>query len=501
MKNKFWEIYKGDVFKFIIVCVIYIVAAVNLVGYFHPDEHFQIMEFANYKMGRSDGNHMPWEFNYEMRSSFQPWIAYLVIKILNLIHIVNPYSIGLVLRLITVVLSLFAVHSFIGATKSSLDKRFQLPYVWFSYFAWFIPYLSVRFSSEIWSGMFFLLAVSCLVPEDRKNYRYSTVGGLLCGISFLCRFQSAIMTFGLVLWLLIVQRRKVKQVLVLLCAVFLVILFGVYIDFLYYGDWTLSMWNYFNMNILYDMASDFGTMTIYGFIKSTFEQILFPFGILTMFFLTVLIIKTPRSFAVWCTVPLLLLHLLVPHKEVRFLFPLAYFVPFIVWGGISETYRSLQNTVFTGWQRMIVFFLGTSIALLNFLSLGIAIFSPPLHGRTVITKYVYDHYSKQKTHLYSIRLSNPFIPYSALRQSFYEMKNMEYTRIENYDTLSSIHAPQNEVSLLTIKKIELKDYSLRQLLATSKITFLESGSPTWVDSVKKALGFEDNSEYILYRIL
>ena len=44
-------------------------------GYYHFDEHFQIIEFANYKLQNIEAKDLPWEFTYQMRSGFHPFIA------------------------------------------------------------------------------------------------------------------------------------------------------------------------------------------------------------------------------------------------------------------------------------------------------------------------------------------------------------------------------------------------------------------------------------------
>ncbi|QEH39720.1 hypothetical protein [Chitinophaga sp. XS-30] len=58
----------------------YLITACFSTGYFHPDEHFQLLEFANFKMGNISGYELPWEYATEIRPTFQPWFAYLVMK-------------------------------------------------------------------------------------------------------------------------------------------------------------------------------------------------------------------------------------------------------------------------------------------------------------------------------------------------------------------------------------------------------------------------------------
>ncbi len=480
----------------IIVIAVYVIAAVNLVGYFHPDEHYQIIEFAQYKLGKIDAGQMPWEFNYEMRSSFQPWIAYSIIKFLNIFGSANPYQASLLLRLITASLTIYSIHRFIKITESELSHTYRLYYKWFSYFLWFLPILDIRFNSETCSGIFFLLAVSYLIPNNKQNYKYAIIGGLLCGFSYLCRFQSGIMTFGLMLWLLIIQRRNYKHIIVLLVSVLSVIVLGVYLDYLYYGDWTLSFWNYFNMNILYDMASDFGAMSIYAYSQSLINSAFPPIGILIAFCFIVFIAKMPKSFVVWCMLPLIILHILVPHKEVRFMFPILNFLPFVIIKSVSLIASQFQTAFISFRQKFILKFFLVLIIIINFLCLFMTINTPPVFGRIAVTQYIYDHYSNKPIKLYSLKRNNPYNPIPFLRQSFYEMKNVHYNQLQNYDTLQTMAFPSTN-SLLVIRRHDLEDTTISKLVEQSQIKILKTGNARWVDAVRNFVDFTDEGEYIL----
>src|SRR5919206_4106439 len=60
----------------------HLVAAYFNAGYYHYDEHFQILEFANYKLGRVPAESLAWEFHEKIRPWFQPAMAYVLIRAL-----------------------------------------------------------------------------------------------------------------------------------------------------------------------------------------------------------------------------------------------------------------------------------------------------------------------------------------------------------------------------------------------------------------------------------
>src|SRR4030081_2873895 len=94
----------------IIAIVVYLVTAFYSEGYHHPDEHYQIIEFANYKLGKQSAAGLPWEFQAGIRSAIQPTLCYLLFRLFNSMGMTNPYELATVLRMLTALLSLAAIY-------------------------------------------------------------------------------------------------------------------------------------------------------------------------------------------------------------------------------------------------------------------------------------------------------------------------------------------------------------------------------------------------------
>src|SRR5580700_10677978 len=60
-------------------------------GYHQADEHWQILELANYKLNIFTPQSLTWEFNHRIRSTFLPFIVYSIRKTLFFVHITNPF--------------------------------------------------------------------------------------------------------------------------------------------------------------------------------------------------------------------------------------------------------------------------------------------------------------------------------------------------------------------------------------------------------------------------
>ena len=70
-----------------LIFLINLITAFFSSGYYHTDEHMQILEFANYKLGHNPASNMPNEFFSKMRSWLLPGFYFLSYKI---IHIISP---------------------------------------------------------------------------------------------------------------------------------------------------------------------------------------------------------------------------------------------------------------------------------------------------------------------------------------------------------------------------------------------------------------------------
>jgi phosphatidylinositol glycan class B len=486
--------------------ITYTVAAWFSKGYYHPDEHFQILEFANLKLGKLSSQELPWEYAAGMRSSFQPWIAYLSIKWLSLAGCFNPYFQTFFLRLCTALFAVYSISCFVKANMKSIPGNLGLGYLLLSYFLWFLPFINVRFSSEAWAGLWFLLAVS-QIPADRPLTTAEWLKvGIFSGIAFLCRFQAGFMLLGLLGWLIVVKRISRKEVGWLVAMWVIIISIGVILDRLYYGRWVLSVWNYFEANILNGAAASFGTMPWYTFIYQLMTAALFPLGVLVILCLLLVAIEDSKSILIWCVCPLLVCHLIVAHKEVRFLFPVVNFIPLLLIRGVqySRIYMARVPWVLRV-PRVLRNVLGYSFLAIgicaNCIALGAAIFLAPSFGRIGLTQFIYDNYPAKQVTIYSLNKEevNPFVPFTFLRQSFYEMPNVSQKQVDRYENLKKVMFNNDGVTLLVFRKYELDNPVLVNKLDQFQLQELSNGNPDWVLNIA-GLYFDDleKGEYVIY---
>ena len=128
------------------------------IGYYHPDEHFQILEFAAWKLNLNTAGNLPWEFAFRMRPAIQPAMVVIVYRVFEWAGCSNPFTIALFLRMLSASVSFLAMwmmyRKYAGEFR---DAALQQWFLLLSFLLWFSLYNSVRFSSETWSGSLFII--------------------------------------------------------------------------------------------------------------------------------------------------------------------------------------------------------------------------------------------------------------------------------------------------------------------------------------------------------
>ncbi len=371
MASLFKSSYK---YLFILSLLVFLLTAVFSEGYYHPDEHFQILEFANYKLGNSPAADLPWEFKEKIRPALQPAMVYGFIRVLKSIGIDNPFTYTLLLRIFTALFAWFIICKIaLLLTKDFFSETGKQVFLFLALFLWFIPSTSVRFSSENYSGITFLAAIYFILQSNnlvsRKKFFQLLFAGVLLGLSFFFRFQIGFAILGLGLWLLFIKKERWKNLVILFIGGACSIAFCLYIDYWFYGAAQLTPINYFFANIVENKAANWGTSPWWYYFNLFLLQAIPPVSIFLLMFFFIGLYKKPISIFAWCLVPFLLAHFFVGHKEMRFMFPIVF--PFIYLSAMGIEYFMVR------WKyKKAVTFLFVLSVIINIPALMLKMFTP-----------------------------------------------------------------------------------------------------------------------------
>lgn len=469
---------------FLAALAIYIITAWFSTGFYHGDEHYQLIEFAAYKMGNVSPDELAWEFGARVRPAFQPFIAFIIIKLLQVFSIVDPYIQAFVLRLLTALLALVSIRFFTRTCSYLVNPRHHKAYLFLSYFLWFLPFVNVRFTSETWSGIMLLNTLSVLLNTNLRGNR-NYLAGVLLGLSFLFRYQNAFLALGIVLWLLVIEREKIIDLLKLLAAGVAVLLLGMLMDYWLYGEFTLSAWNYFYVNLVEDVASGYGTESWWNYFYSIFRFGFFPIGIPIILAFLILTLKKPKSVFIWTILPFFVIHSIIAHKELRFLFPVINLVPII----LLLAFQALKWDI-RKWKvpaRIAIHSVAWILVTINVIGTITVSLKPADGGLTTITHYIRQHYGDDPIRLISYNNSNPYGPWE-LMASFYMEKDLQDIRLGSLEELADSVLHKERVNLLVLKRQDAATHPAQAFITRYNAPKVVQGIPRWMEPLMTLYG-------------
>ena len=317
-----------------LVIIVYCVCAVFSTGYLHPDEHFQILEAANFLV--NGVWFKSWEWSAGMRSWFLPMIYAIPLIALKTIGITSAAKIAMGLRFFTMCFAFIKLIFFYKILEIIFASR-RTRLAVFSLYAlfWHSPFLAVRTSSENWGEIFIVIALYFVLKSEKNdwNRRHSVQSGVFAGLAFMARFQMAIMFAGFAMVLIL---KKQWRSLLHLCAGFLLIfIFQGILDLVFYGEWWAAPIHYANANLFANGAAHYFGASPLGSYLAWF--VLYFGGPIAIVFL----IMAGRGlfdnhFISVPAVLFVIVHCLLSHKEFRFLIPAFPFIYLLIGMGAQK---------------------------------------------------------------------------------------------------------------------------------------------------------------------
>ncbi|MBC7866990.1 MAG: hypothetical protein H7X88_05595, partial [Gloeobacteraceae cyanobacterium ES-bin-316] len=129
--------------------LVQLIFSVVSVGFFHPDQHFQIIEFSSYQLREANAATSVWELENNIRPTLQVYCFSLFRSACQVLSIYNPFYQLTLLRVLlgVIFLAVFNLIAFYFCEKKS-DRTLTITLLLLN-FSWFLPYSRTLFSSEI----------------------------------------------------------------------------------------------------------------------------------------------------------------------------------------------------------------------------------------------------------------------------------------------------------------------------------------------------------------
>ncbi len=510
MKEIIKSKYKGYFFSGLLLTLL---CAWFSTGFYHIDEHVQILEFASWKMGSTPGSGLPWEFHQQIRASLLPCIVYMLSKTLVFLGLYNPFTVTFLLRLFTGFASwLITCLLCLSLSKNMKTEKGKKLFILMSLFLWFVPFLCVRFTVENISGITFLYGAYILLRalEKEKNaVRAYIAAGLLFGTSFFIRAPLIIAILAFVVWLLKIKKARWKNIFILLAVAFAAIVLNTAIDTWFYGEPVFTLGNFINLYVRHSTQgiNGIGANPWWFYIEQFVLRISPP---ISFFLLAVFILglyKNRKDPFVWVIIPFILIHSIIRHKELRFLFPVLFI--FIYVSALGIDYLLTKNT-YLKWHRYIY-----TVSLIIIFPLLLFRTFYPANVSVNYYRYVYNNISGKNIPLYVMQNNNAPQVWNSLNPSLFLQQN---TNDYSYILLNKNFYKNPDVTTVTLKNISELYTSLDSLkpdtayyLYTSggdftaplqgyKITEVYSLSPTWLANFMAMYCYDKAAGWKIYRL-
>ncbi|MEE2778269.1 MAG: hypothetical protein VYE73_16070 [Acidobacteriota bacterium] len=425
-----------------VAIVLHLGAAVFTVGYHHPDEHYQVLEFASYKLGGNDEAGLSWEFPRRMRSGLQPAIAWLVVRAGGAVGLDSPHTISLLLRLLSTALAGACVAALAWGFAHELgDRRRLRAFLLLSGLVWFMPYLHARFSAEGWSGSLFWIGLALIVGGRARSLPPAPMmaaAGALFGLAFQCRYQTAVLALGVGLWLLIEARARIADLAVLTGAFTATVGLGVVVDRWLYGEWVFAPWRYVDGNAIEGLAGQFDTHPVWYYPMLTLLGAVPPLSVLVLGAAVAFWVLAPRHPVTWSSLLFVLAHSVPARKSLRFLFPMlpvlplmAVFAVLAIGTGQGRAARWLRGRRWRPGRKTIGFSVGLNLMQLAFVSFA------PATVEVVVQKQIYDHADGKPVTVVGVGC-DPFATHEDYPQTFYRPGGLRVVRVEDFAAVTSV---------------------------------------------------------------
>ncbi len=420
--------------------ILTLICAYFSIGFLHPDEQYYAIDFAAYKLGILK-EITSWEYDTQLRPWSLPLLFMPFLKVFDLLEM-NPFSMSLGLRVISALFSFASLSLFINEAKKKLSEKAGDFLFYALHFGFFFKLMMVRTNSENWSTSFFLIA---FVFALRRNLVGSS---LFSGLSFLIRHQLGLMVLPLGLYFLIVQRVELKKWFLQFCFPMIIVMgLGFLMDSWGYGEMSYSPWNYLYQNIILGKVNTFGEHPFYYYLYKGISKTL-PWFLLMIggWFYYAKNKKLALSF--WCVTLFLVVHHLISHKELRFLYPVT---PLLIYMGIKALDEKRELS-----QKIIRFFVITNLFVLPFI-----LFKPA--------------YTPMKFYQFLYKIGVQEIQVTPDDQGRYPALEMEFYKRDELKVIES-KASLNEITglIFTTKLKELK------ILKERDCSILYSSYPKWL---------------------
>lgn len=335
-------------------------------GFWFPDEIFQTMEPA-FSLISGKGV-LSWEFTTKARGMLYPFLLSIWMRgVFIFSH--DPLTLYVATRAMLSLFFLWAVASiwfrFLRFMNAQDGFNASIcPWIWNAVFILVVAafpliyYFGFRTLTDSIAGTLTLVALFSLPERASPGLVRYFLLGLLFGLSYGIRFQTGVFLacwmplYALQMWK---SERQILPVFVLGCGILVAILIYGLSDYLYYGIPFISSVNYFKATVIDEVGNKYGTSP-FNFYFEMYDRYL---GFLLIFLIPGCFKMRKWWPVLFAVAAFVLIHALIAHKDLRYLFFTFPILLFVVAVGVLVSFEFIrQRSRILSWVFLIFVMLG-----------------------------------------------------------------------------------------------------------------------------------------------
>lgn len=291
------------------------VLAVCQLGRIHPDEVYQYLEPAFFRV--HGYGVLAWEWQVGLRNWAFPLIISWLLRTADAVGMRDPWATRAVVELPQWALNAWALAAVFRYARRRVDRTASLFALLLVALTGTVCIYAGRTLGESLSAAFLWVAMEAL-DRNRPGLRPGLVGGAALGLAVIARYGSAVFVVAALAWLVAGRRWRTLLGCVVAGGILAAALGA--LDWVTWGAPLHSLIAYVRFNLLSDQAARrFGAMPA-GFYAAPLVK-LFPLWIGPGLVLALARERPRLSLPLVCGVAYLAVLLFTPHKEARFLYP------------------------------------------------------------------------------------------------------------------------------------------------------------------------------------
>jgi hypothetical protein len=284
------------------------------------------------------------EFTGKGRPALQIVLASFIVQAAAESAITNIYTQAAILRILSgllgISLSLMLFITYRGQCTGDAGRTWLMSFL---LLLWFLTPIHVSYSGEAWSGMLFFFGLAWFLRRDKLEDASNILAGIPMGLALFFRFESWALIAGLFMWLWFSEREHARVLATLALGIAVAALIGVLADRRFYGEWTFTPWNAL---VSFAATGPSGHAPWWFYFDLILRHGVYPIGALILLTGLFFFVVLRKDALTWVVLPYLALQIILPGKDLRFLYPVASAVPVMIFLSMQRVYTWIRPEQF-----------------------------------------------------------------------------------------------------------------------------------------------------------